>query len=95
MSNGDTLTEDDFFDPLRRQLLRELLRYSCSRQIFCSITGEILDVRSAVYYEVDGKPYVNSADGYHLNVLPALRVVGKTPTNVIDGADLRRKEKAS
>lgn len=84
---------DPLIDPLRIKLTRELLRYAVGRAIFCSITGEILDVRTAVYYEVDGKPYVNSHDGFYLNVKPALQAVGKQITDVIDGAELEQQRR--
>jgi hypothetical protein len=44
-------------DQLRRTVERNSLRYSVSREIFCPVTGEVLDVRRAVEVTVllDGK----------------------------------------
>lgn len=86
---------DPILDPLRLKLTRELLKYAVGRQIFCSVTGETLDVRTAVYYEIEGRPFVNSHDGFYLNVKPALEAVGKEHliTDVIDGADLESQRR--
>lgn len=59
-----TTTEKEFFAPLERKLEKELIKYLVQKQMFCKVTGDILDYRTCICIEVndkDGKPIALSA----------------------------------
>lgn len=50
---------DPIFDPLRKKLDRDLRRWLVGHQITCPRTGEVLDIRHAVFVmDPDGAPHM-------------------------------------
>lgn len=72
---------------LSKHVDREILRAAVGRQIIDPISEQVLDIKTAVYFEHGGRPYCVSGKTYDFYYRGDSEFAN-TITNVIDGREL-------